>query len=706
MDEQQSHNTGTKSFIIAAIIFLIFITIAVLIAVRFIESERQRDIQDWGSRLDIIANTRHAAVDKWLESQFDHLKTLSQNASLQLYMTELLKTAGPIDANDLSIAEAAYLRNLLVAKAETAGFKGRILGAEVNANVARVGLAGLALIDMKNRIIAATPAMPPLEGRHGDFVEGLQKGRRGILDMHLGSGGTPTMGFAVPVFAVHGTNKTSDQVGFVIGVKEIDTEMYPLLLQPGANETEEALLVRKIGNRVHYLSPKMDGSGSLKNDRMIDIPELAATYALSNPGEFAVRQDYRGVRVLMASRALSAAPWSLMYKIDADVALKNSEERLGSLSIMLAMMVIGFTLFLVSAWWFGTSKRAERAVDALKLANKELADQKNFLQLLTESLPHPMFIVSKDNHYRYANLATATQAGIPMEDIPGKTMSSVLGPHFAKRYEAQNHQALGTMKTVRDTFKQQFDDDERVMQSTHIPMLATENDEPGVLVFQEDISGAVKEQEKRERIHEQIKEVLVSLLDCRDPNAVDHSKFVSNVAMSIAEQIDLSEKEVDTIKTAAKLMNLGKLLVPREILSKSTPLTEEDKRKLYEGINQTSFLLKGIEFETPVAEIIHQVRENWDGTGQPDGLKGDEIHLEARILNVANNFVAMISTRSYREGIDVNQALNILGECSGTTFDRRAVAALSLFMEHKIGRENWEDYVDDLGGGYWSLIMA
>jgi PAS domain S-box-containing protein len=706
MEESQTTTKVSIKLVAAAAIFTIFITIAVVAALKFIESERQRDIHDWKSKLDIIVNTRHAAIDSWLEDQFNHLTELSHNASLQLYMTELLKNPGTIDSNDLSIAEAAYLRNLLVAKAESTGFKGKVVGAEINANVARTGLAGLALLDMKNRIIAATPAMPPLEGIHADFVEGLQKGRRGVLDMHLGGGGTPTMGFAVPVYAVHGNNKNSDQVGFVVGVKEVDGELYPLLLQPGASDTEEALLVRKVGNRIHYLSPLMDGGGSLKHDLPLDTPELAGAFSLSNPGEFIIGRDYRDERVLVASKALAAAPWSVLYKIDANIALADSEERLRNMSIILALIVVGFTLFLACAWWFGTSRRAEHAVDAFKALNKELVDQRNFLQLLTESLPHPLFIVTKDSTYRYANLATAEQAGIPIDDIPGKSLSSVLGPHVAKRYEAQNQFALGSNKPVRDTFKQKIDDEERVMQSTHIPMKATEESDKGVLVFLEDISGVVKEQEKRERIHEQIKEVLVSLLDCRDPNAVDHSRFVSNVAMSMAEQLELTDKELDTIKTAAKLMNLGKLLVPRDILSKTEPLTEDERKQLYDGINKTSSLLEGIDFDAPVAEIISQVRENWDGTGQPNGLKGDEIHLEARILNVANNFVAMTSARAYRESIAVGPALDILTECSGKAFDRRTVAALALFLEHRIGEENWEDYVADLGGGYWSLILA
>jgi len=705
MENDKAAPKFPTKFIVAILAFILIILISVFLAVQFIKTERQRGIQEWKSKLDIIVNTRHAAVDGWLEEQFSHLVELSHNASLQIYMTELLEQPGTVDSEDMTIAEAAYLRNLLVVSAEKKGFKSKVLGAKVNANVARTGLAGLALLDNNHKIIAATPAMPPIHGQLKDFIQEMKKGQREILDLHLGAAGTTTMGFAVPIFAVHGSKQSSDQVGVVVGIKEVGEELYSLLQQPGADESEEALLVRKSGNRVQYLSPLLDGSAPLKSDLMIDSPELAAAFVLSDPGSFSIRKDYRGKRVLVVSRGFATTPWGLMYKIDADVALAGSESRLNNLTVMLVLIVMAFAFILTAAWWFGTSRRAETAVEAFQAANRELAEQKNFLQLLTESLPNSLFIVTNDNRYQFANLATAKKAGIPVEDIPGKTLESVLGPHTAIRYTEQNKLALSTHQTVRDVFTEKGDDGERVLQSVHIPMSASENAERGVMVIIEDISEAVKEREQRERIQEQIKGVLVSLVDRRDPNAVDHSVFVKNIASSMAQQLDMPPREIETIKTAANLMNLGKLLVPREILSKTEPLTDKEVEQIHDSLDQTVSLLQEIDFDTPVADIINQVHESWDGNGRPGGLKGEEIYLASRILNVANAFVGMTSARAYRDGLDVDSALDILNDLSGKKLDRRVVAALTLFLEHKIGRKNWPDYVSDLGGSNWSLII-
>ena len=165
----------------------------------------------------------------------------------------------------------------------------------------------------------------------------------------------------------------------------------------------------------------------------------------------------------------------------------------------------------------------------------------------------------------------------------------------------------------------------------------------------------------------------------------------------MAEILELSTKEADTIRTAAKLMNLGKLLVPKSILLKNGPLTTDEKAQMHESMDQTASLLRGIEFEMPIADIINQVHEAWDGSGRPNGLKGEEILLASRIINAANAFVAMTSSRAYREGMDVGDALDNLSGRADKTMDRRVIAALTLLMEHRVGREGWKTYVEGLG---------
>ncbi len=687
--------------VMAAIGALVVIAlVASVLIFRFIESERQRDILEWQKRLSIVADSRHAAVEDWLERQFGDLMHLAQNASLQIYVTELLsEERDPAQPSDAT-AEASYLENLLVVTAERTGFTGRLTGAQVDANVERTGVAGIALLDMQGRILVATPGFPPAEGPLADFLADLPRGRRGLLDLHMGVAGTPTMGFTAPVFAVHGNQMASDQLGVVLGIKEVATSLYPLLVQPGAvEETAEALLVRKSATVVEYLSPLQNGKPPLKLKLSLDTPDLAAAFGLSTPGGFGLKKDYRNEDVLVAARALVAAPWTLLYKVDRAEALADSENRLMRLSIALALAVAAVAFGLIAAWRSGTSRRAQEAADRYMDLARQLDQQNRFLQLLTESQTNPIFIVDADGRYQFANSAAAAIPGISAENMLGKTLESVLGPHNAKRHAKLARDALEGGEPIVEVYRHEIGETELVLQAVHIPLPPTAGYEKAVLVIEENVTAAVVERERRERILAQIVRVLVNLVDRRDPHAADHSDRLARVVTGIAGQMDMDETELETTEISAKLMNLGKFLVPRHILTKTEPLSEEEAALLQDGIDQTPHLLADIEFDGPVAEIIHQARENWDGSGRPQGLKGEEIMPVARILSVANAFIAMTSSRAYRQGVSIDEALDRLMADGGHRFERRSVAALVLYLENVVGKENWTDFLSDLRKG-------
>ena len=153
--------------------------LGVVLVFRFVESERRREVQDWQIRLGIVADTRAAAIDDWIEEQFTTLRELAENASLQLYVTEITPLGGQTGDED-ELAEAGYLRNLLVATADRGGFTAPFTGPELNANVERAGLAGLALTGAAGNVIVATPGMPPLRGHvaAGDWPDRWHSRRR------------------------------------------------------------------------------------------------------------------------------------------------------------------------------------------------------------------------------------------------------------------------------------------------------------------------------------------------------------------------------------------------------------------------------------------------------------------------------------------------------------------------------------------------
>ena len=192
----------------------------------------------------------------------------------------------------------------------------------------------------------------------------------------------------------------------------------------------------------------------------------------------------------------------------------------------------------------------------------------------------------------------------------------------------------------------------------------------------DDITELVTERQRRERILRQLVTTLVHFVDQRDPYSADHSSRVAEVSSAIAKEMELDDDDIRTVDIAGNLMNLGKLLVPAEILTKSGNLTDDELQQIRNSVLESADLLDNVEFDGPVVDTIRQIQEHWDGSGMPKGLRETDILQSARIVTVANAFVGMASARAYREGVPFEKVCGILLGEAGTKFDRRAVAGV------------------------------
>jgi putative nucleotidyltransferase with HDIG domain len=192
--------------------------------------------------------------------------------------------------------------------------------------------------------------------------------------------------------------------------------------------------------------------------------------------------------------------------------------------------------------------------------------------------------------------------------------------------------------------------------------------------------------EGRERLTQAYVQFVGSLaqaLDARDAYTAGHSRRVSEYSCAIAKAMNVPEPDLETIRVGALLHDLGKIGISDLVLQKPGRLTpEEDQlirqhpvigRKILENV-------QGLEAYLSVVELHH---ENWDGTGYPRGLKGEEIPLHARIVKVADAYDAMTSDRPYRPGMSHAEAFAVLKNVSGSQMDTTVVEAFAILGDHK-----------------------
>jgi len=166
---------------------------------------------------------------------------------------------------------------------------------------------------------------------------------------------------------------------------------------------------------------------------------------------------------------------------------------------------------------------------------------------------------------------------------------------------------------------------------------------------------------------------LVSAVEARDAYTYGHSKKVNTYAVALAEAIGLSPDEVFKVSTAALLHDIGKIGIPDKVLNKKGELNEEDWRAIKAHPKLGATIISNIPNLVPcVSSILHH-HERWDGGGYPEGLKGEETPIEARILAIADSFAAMTSARPYRPALSHEEILKELRQGAGLQFDPKLV---------------------------------
>jgi len=161
----------------------------------------------------------------------------------------------------------------------------------------------------------------------------------------------------------------------------------------------------------------------------------------------------------------------------------------------------------------------------------------------------------------------------------------------------------------------------------------------------------------------------------RDPYTAGHQERVSQLACAIAKKLGLDKKQIEAVRLASLVHDIGKIAVPVEILTKASSLSDLEFAFIKAHPKTAYDILSNIEFPWPIAEIVLQHHERLDGSGYPQGLKGDQILLEARILAVADVVEAMSSHRPYRPALSLDEAVKELLRGRGKIYDPEVVGA-------------------------------
>lgn len=197
------------------------------------------------------------------------------------------------------------------------------------------------------------------------------------------------------------------------------------------------------------------------------------------------------------------------------------------------------------------------------------------------------------------------------------------------------------------------------------------------LLYLEKVEEGLRHAEEMAALHLRTIEALALAIDAKDETTQEHLQRVQVYAMEIGKDLGLSPEELEALRAASLLHDIGKLAVPEHIISKPGKLTPEEFERMKIHPVVGAQILERVRFPYPVAPIVRSHHERWDGNGYPDRLKGEQIPIGARILSVVDTLDALATDRQYRKALPLDEAVGVILAEAGEAFDPRVVEVLA-----------------------------
>jgi len=332
---------------------------------------------------------------------------------------------------------------------------------------------------------------------------------------------------------------------------------------------------------------------------------------------------------------------------------------------------------------------------------RDISERKNTQEILLESeeryrsildsIEEGYFEVDLAGNFTFFNDAMHRMSGYPLEELKGMNNKKYTTPETAKQlYKTFNKMYItGKPAKVLDYEVIRKDGSTKIYNLSASLILDSSGKPAGFRGLARDITEHKERAQelkesyvKLENMFEETIRTLAFTVEVRDPYTAGHQRRVAELSFAISEKMGLSPEEVRGVKMAALIHDVGKIQIPAEILSKPGRLTSNEMDLIRTHPTVGSNILRKIEFPQPISEIVLQHHERINGSGYPQGITGKEMHIEAKIIAVADVIEAMVSHRPYRPAMAMSKAIEEISHNKGTLYDAKVVeAVLSLLTE-------------------------
>jgi PAS domain S-box-containing protein len=657
--EQQPPRPRSGPLIASSLIALAMIAGLAGVLVKVLVDDRQASLHlAQGARMEALARGRAEVIATWLNGIAQTGRRVTEAELLRLFASELALRDPSEPLGQALNEQLPFVQQMIDDFAR------------------QNGLVGAGLVDREGRSLLVSSGAPPLHYNPLALLDGrtqrwISPVRSGELDDVVLLGARLLMDVALPIPSARPwlAGEAPEIAAVLFMVVPVAEQLASLL---------DAKPLLGLGERFRLIQWSEHGS-----EQVIAGPDpRVVPITLSEPvlpGQFRPYGPMRradGGETFAVGAAVPGVPWTVLHEIDASAALAPLRE-FAAIALIVAGLA-GFALALAfAAFWWRRSNAHERE---LARQYRDLAAgihrQRRLLESITNAMQEMLCLKTPDGRYAYVNPAFAVALGKPVEEIVGRTDVELFGGDVAAREAASDRRALEGGPVTAESSELELGSGTRHLSTSKVRICDETGRSSGLVAVTRDESELVEQRRRHERLIRATVDALIRAVELRDPYLVGHTRRVQRYAALVGQRLDLSDGELVTLDIAACLSQVGKIFVPEDILTKAGRLDEEQIRDMRRHVEHALRVIAPIEFDLPIPETIAQMYERLDGSGYPNGLRGDEIQPLARILGVVDVFCALTEARAYRHEQSTGKAMVYLAQ-HPQRYDVKVVGALA-----------------------------
>ena len=646
----------------------------------YLNNARQRRQHETAQSLSVQTANQVALLTVWSGSLVDQVRTFVSQDWLRLFAAEAAATGRP--AADLLQLAAAVEASAMPVEEAPQGTTDPLaaLAPRLPATLRQLrdfneknSFLHVALVNAAGEVFLASGKPPPLDGDRRQCVLKAFSDKQPVFLPARREEGLLVMDMAFPVFTPLYLDASGTGVPAVL---LLSANVQPVV--KAVSRHGESAILQSFAGGLQRLDPQTGPHNlpgwQLENGRL--PPAMREDNALP--------EHWR--RSFCLAEPVPGLPWLVVQGVPAPEqdALQTQTRK----NVLLASLVLTALagIMLAALWWWLVGRNERAVADQLRRLYRVVNQQKQIMDGVNSALSAGIVLNDFNGRLFYANQGFARMTGLPAEQLPGLAHTD-LGPDLARSLVTHTLAVYRTGALSSFTETLPLRGQTRYFLTSCTPFRDEQGRITGVVSVYSDMTDLALAQQRAQLMVTQAVNAFVRAIEAVDSYLRGHSDFTAHLAATLARRLGRDDPEtLATLRTAAKLSQLGMIQLPKELIAKSGGLTPDERAQLERHVDYAREALAGIDFGLPVLEAITQMHERLDGSGYPERLRGEAICPNARILAVANTFCALVRPRSYRTALPVDQSLKLL-DAAPPAYDPQVVAALHAFLQTEEGQD-------------------